>query len=99
MNGRFSNEQFLQFFLRLPGNRKKKHLDLINDLHAVRRPTLQAEVSEILSEIDISLMHGELTQDEAKNLKDEFRKLDFMNISAARIAKRQSDKLARRRNI
>ena len=84
--------QQYNFFLGCLNVAKKKHQDLINDLHSCRRPTLRDEVVGILKQIDIALSYGELTAEEAKFLKDEFNKLDFMNISIARAAVRQSQK-------
>lgn len=84
---------YYNFFEHCLNTTKNKYQELINDLHSCRRPTLKQEVSEILKQIDTALLYGELTAAEAKYLKDEFNKLDFMNISAARMAARQSQKM------
>ena len=86
---------YYKFFEGCLNTAKKKFYELIDDQHSCRRPTLKQELVEILKQIDTALSYGELTAAEAKFLKDEFNKLDFMNISAAGMAAKQSQKMRR----
>lgn len=59
----------------------------------VRTSQLQEEVFEILRQIESSLKDKELTPAEASELRNAFIRLDFANISQARAAMKESEKM------
>lgn len=61
-----------------------------------RASQLQEEVFEILRQIESALRDNELTPVEASELRNAFIRLDFVNISQARAAMKESEKMTQK---
>ena len=81
-----------EFFKSCLNTAKSTYNNILNTPKA-RGAHLQKEVCEILGQLETALKYGELTPVEVNELKNEFIKLDFANISSARAAAVKSAKM------
>ena len=84
--------QYYNFFKSCLRTAEEKYNEALYTPRA-RTSQLQEEVFEILKQIETALKDKELSPVEASELRNGFIRLDFANISAARAAMKESEKM------